>query len=76
VQERVGDIRPVNPRNAVIAVFNVLSRHIPRGQSVKVRDALPDDLKVLWKLDDALGESVQEQAELGRTAQNAREARN
>jgi uncharacterized protein (DUF2267 family) len=76
VQERLGDIRPVNPRTAVIAVFNVLSRHIPRGQSIKVRDALPDDLKVLWKLDEALAESVHEQAELGRTAQNARDARN
>src|SRR5919106_3738983 len=76
VQERFGDIRPVNPRNAVIAVFNVLSRHLPRGQSVKVRDALPDDVKVLWKLDEAAERSVEDQAAKGKAAQNAQEARN
>jgi uncharacterized protein (DUF2267 family) len=74
VQDRIRDIRPVNPRNAIIAVFNVLSRHLPRGQSEKVRDALPDELKVLWKLDDAMQQPVNEQAAKGR-AQSAQDAR-
>jgi uncharacterized protein (DUF2267 family) len=75
INARMGDIRPINPRNAVIAVFNVLSRHIPRGQSVKVRDALPEEVKVLWKLDEAAEQSISEQAAKGKAAQNADEAR-
>jgi uncharacterized protein (DUF2267 family) len=75
VQERFGDIRPVNPRNAVIAVFNVLSRHLPRGQSTKVHDALPADVKVLWKLDEAAQQPVEAQAAKGKAAQNAQDAR-
>jgi uncharacterized protein (DUF2267 family) len=60
VQDRIRDIRPVNPRDAIIAVFNVLSRHIPPGQCDKVRDALPDEVKVLWSLDDAMQQSVKQ----------------
>jgi uncharacterized protein (DUF2267 family) len=75
VEDRIRDIRPVNPRNAIIAVFNVLSRHIPRGQSEKVRDALPDEVKVLWKLDEAMEQSLNEQVAKGKAAQNAADAR-
>jgi uncharacterized protein (DUF2267 family) len=48
VSEWLSDIRPVNPRNAILAVFSVLSRHIPRGQIAKVQDALPKDLRAFW----------------------------
>jgi uncharacterized protein (DUF2267 family) len=51
--ERVGgqleNIRPVNVQEGTRAVFHVLSRHLDRGQTVKVRDALPEDIRrKLW----------------------------
>jgi uncharacterized protein (DUF2267 family) len=76
VQEGLRDTRPANPRNAVIAVFGVLSRHIPRGQCTKVREALPADIQTLWRLDDAAKQSAQDRAAAGKAAQNAQEARN
>jgi uncharacterized protein (DUF2267 family) len=75
VQDRLQNIRPVNPRAAVIAVFNVVSRHLPRGQSEKMRDALPAEIQVLWKLDQAAAQSIEQQAARGRKAQHAQEAR-
>ena len=42
--ERIGkeleNIRPVNVQEGARTVFHVLSRHLDRGQTVKVRDAL------------------------------------
>ena len=75
VGEGLRDTRPVNVHDAVCAVFDVLSAHLPRGQCVKVRDALPDDIKTLWKLDDGQRGSVEERAAAGRAAQNAGDAR-
>jgi uncharacterized protein (DUF2267 family) len=40
--------RPVAPRAAVLTVLGVLSRHIDRGQVMKVRDCLPKDIRRLW----------------------------
>ena len=48
IKEWLSDIRPVDPRDAIRAVFGVLSRHIPRGQIAKVQDALPKDLRTFW----------------------------
>jgi uncharacterized protein (DUF2267 family) len=76
VQQNLRDIRPVNPRNAVIAVFNVLSRHLVRGQCSNVRNALPDEVQSLWRLDEAAEQSIEEQAAAGKAAQNAQHARN
>jgi uncharacterized protein (DUF2267 family) len=42
------EIRPVDPQDAIRAVFMVLSRHIPKGQIAKVQQALPEDLRVMW----------------------------
>jgi uncharacterized protein (DUF2267 family) len=44
--------RVVNPRNAAIAVFNALGRHLPRGQCIKVRESLPDEVRALWSFDE------------------------
>ena len=76
IQEQLQAVRPVNPRNATIAVFNVLNRHVPRGQCSKVREALPDEVQVLWHLDDAGEQDVAERAAAGKAAQNAQDARN
>ena len=67
--------RPVNVHDAVCAVFDVLSAHLPRGQCQKVRDALPDDVKALWQLDNGERGSVEERAAAGRAAQSAGDAR-
>jgi uncharacterized protein (DUF2267 family) len=49
VGEQLENIRPVNVRDATRAVFHVLSQHLDRGQSVKVREALPEDIRCsLW----------------------------
>ena len=39
--------------NAVRSVFKVLSHHIDPGQVRKVRDALPEEVRVLWPDPDA-----------------------
>jgi uncharacterized protein (DUF2267 family) len=48
VQRWLSDIRPMNAEQAVHAVFAVLSRHIPKGQIEKVRNALPEGLRQSW----------------------------
>ncbi|WP_349257240.1 DUF2267 domain-containing protein [Vitreimonas sp.] len=48
VDEWLADARPTDPREAVIAVLQTLSRHIPVGEIENVQDALPRDLRDLW----------------------------
>jgi uncharacterized protein (DUF2267 family) len=48
IAERLSDVRPVNPRDAMRTVFQVLSRHVPAGQITKVQDALSKDLRDFW----------------------------
>ena len=49
VTEQLGATRPVDPAEATRAVFAVLSRHVPEGQVRKVRQALPEDVRALWR---------------------------
>jgi uncharacterized protein (DUF2267 family) len=50
--ERVADgfrnVRPVDPEEAVKAVFASLSRHIQKGQVDKTQHALPEEIRRLW----------------------------
>jgi uncharacterized protein (DUF2267 family) len=49
IGEQLENIRPVNVQEGTRAVFHVLSRHLDRGQMVKVRDALPEEIRrSLW----------------------------
>ena len=48
VSKWLSDVRPVDPRAAIQAVFSVLSRHVPRGQIENVQGALPADLREFW----------------------------
>jgi uncharacterized protein (DUF2267 family) len=48
VSEWLSVTRPVDPKDAIRAVFTVLSRHLPHGQIAKVQDALPQDLRAFW----------------------------
>lgn len=53
VAEWLGDIRPVDPEEAIAAVFGVLNRHLSEGQVSKIRSALPKGLRMLWDGADA-----------------------
>jgi uncharacterized protein (DUF2267 family) len=49
VNKQLENIRPVNVQEGTRAVLHVLSRNLDRGQTVKVRDALPDEIRrSLW----------------------------
>jgi uncharacterized protein (DUF2267 family) len=48
VAEGLATVRPVDPEDAVTAVFNVLEMHVPAGQAQKTRQALPEDLRRFW----------------------------
>jgi uncharacterized protein (DUF2267 family) len=51
--ERIGEglagVRPVDRREAMLAVFRVLGRHVTHEQIRKVQDALPQDLRAAWQ---------------------------
>lgn len=44
----LSDARPVDPKDAISAVFDVLDRHISQGQLDKVWNALPKSIRALW----------------------------
>ena len=48
VSHWLADTRPVDAKDAVAAVFAVLSRHVPQGQIAKVKDALPHSMRDAW----------------------------
>lgn len=43
------DARPTDPREAIRAVFRVLSRHVARGEIEEVQHLLPQDLRAFWR---------------------------
>jgi len=49
ISAQLSNIRPVNVREATRAVFDILSRHVNRGQVQKVRDAMPEQIRALWQ---------------------------
>jgi uncharacterized protein (DUF2267 family) len=53
VAEWLSDIRPVDPDEAIAAVFAVLNRHLSEGQVAKVKNALPKGLRMVWDGADA-----------------------
>ena len=53
VAEWLSDVRPVDPDEAIRAVFTLLERHVSEGQIAKVRNALPKGLRMLWDGVDA-----------------------
>jgi uncharacterized protein (DUF2267 family) len=58
--------RPVNVRDATRAVFQILSRHVNRGQIEKVRHSLPEEVRALW-LDRPDAPDVRERLERSST---------
>lgn len=53
VNKWLSDARPVDAKDAIDAVFAVLSHHVPAGQIAKVKDALPASLRDAWNAEDA-----------------------
>jgi uncharacterized protein (DUF2267 family) len=48
VATRMGDVRSVDPEEAVKTVLAVLSRNVSPSQLIKVKEALPLDIRLLW----------------------------
>jgi uncharacterized protein (DUF2267 family) len=48
VAEWLQDARPVDPEEAIAAVFDVLSRNIDLGQVEKVKRILPEPIRQMW----------------------------
>lgn len=48
VQKWLSDARAVDAREAIAAVFGLLSRHLSQGQVDKVRRSLPKGIRDLW----------------------------
>jgi len=62
VNQAMSGTRPIDPQLAIIAVFGVLSRHLPKGQIVKVREALPKAVRSVWEELDARREAATAEA--------------
>ena len=45
ISAELANTRPVNVRDATRAVFQILSRHVNRGQIEKVRNSLPEEVR-------------------------------
>jgi uncharacterized protein (DUF2267 family) len=48
VEEWLRDARPVDPQEAIAAVFEVLSRNIDPGQVTKIKAVLPEPIRQVW----------------------------
>jgi uncharacterized protein (DUF2267 family) len=48
VSQGLSAIRPVNVQDATHAVFRVLNHHVDPHQIQKVRQALPENIRVMW----------------------------
>lgn len=55
VEKWLSDIRPVDPKDAIAEVFDVLSRHVSQGEIDKVRAVLPSGIRALWRSDGGTG---------------------
>lgn len=53
VKQGLQFIRPVDAEDAVKSVYRVLGRQIDPGQTRKVREALNEDIRILWPQQDA-----------------------
>ncbi|MCB4822769.1 DUF2267 domain-containing protein [Roseicella aerolata] len=52
IADKLGGVRPVDPGDATRAVLRTLSRHLDRGQVLKVAGALPQQVREIWPLED------------------------
>lgn len=71
VQDWLADTRPVDAKEAIAAVFAVLSHHIPHGQIENVQNALPKDIRGVWLSAEESVIPPPDQGEAGRYARAA-----
>jgi uncharacterized protein (DUF2267 family) len=69
--EWLADARPVDPKDAVCAVFGVLARHVSEGEVAKVKSALPASIRRAF--DDAAGLPTRTRPVRTRSAQPLRD---
>ena len=48
VAEWLQDARPIDPEEAIAAVFEVLSRNLDPGQVAKIKAVLPEPIRQMW----------------------------
>jgi len=48
VDDRLQDIGPINPEDAIRTVFKVVDRHVTAGEIEDVKNALRKDMRDLW----------------------------
>jgi uncharacterized protein (DUF2267 family) len=53
VQQNLDDMHPLDVREAVVSVLHLLDVHLPAGQCEKLRGALPEEIRGLWRKSDA-----------------------
>jgi len=53
VAEWLQDTRPVDPEQAIAAVFDVLSRNLDHGQIEKIKAILPAPIRDMWATEPA-----------------------
>lgn len=53
VAQALGDAPPVDPDEAVVAVFELLNRHLSEGQIARLHASLPKGLTMAWDGADA-----------------------
>lgn len=57
VSKDLQNVRPIDPVDAIRAVFATLQAHIPEGQTSKTRSTLPEDIRSLWPTESPVGSS-------------------
>jgi len=55
VRQDLGPIEDVSPHAAAEAVFATLTRHVSPGQVEHVREALPEEIRSIWRTQSADG---------------------
>jgi uncharacterized protein (DUF2267 family) len=54
IAAELSDTRPIDPRDAARAVFQMLNSRIAIGQVEKIRQSLPADIRQLWPAEAAV----------------------
>jgi uncharacterized protein (DUF2267 family) len=57
VSQGLADTRPVNVRDATQTVFRVLNHYVDPNQVEKVRQSLPENIRVMWPETGAEGQA-------------------
>ncbi|TVR99739.1 MAG: DUF2267 domain-containing protein [Rhodospirillales bacterium] len=48
IAARLANVRPINPEVAARSVFRTVAQHVTPGETEKVKQMLPEDIRQLW----------------------------